>query len=424
MASGRPNSHSRSGSRALCRGIPAPRMFFGLLCPERAERDTESGGRRAPIGAPFRVAFDAPTARRLGEPVRVVANLPSTALYALDGHRRGPTALGDRSAHGRAPRPYGPGRRPGGENHSSARGPPRVDGLSQSQRPRRPDRTRRLPALLCDSRGRLAGSPVAHLRFECTHARCSTGAGEAVADRRRTDCDRGRRLRIGFGARRLHQTADSRSRVGRRWAAAVSRPAEFTYRTSIEKPGVYSLIARIHGEGEEIWSIDGSYRVAIRPEGAIESFARTHVRDPPPLRWRARDPRSAPQGRWYRHAASGATARAGCRLHRASRVTRASEAAYRINPSPRRDAYRSLSRPLFRRDFEPLSLAPGRRLPTGSVVGPTGTRRRAIAPTMRLRGQMMPRNPAIIAVSALLIWGIGCGPRKTRKAASPTTLPC
>ena len=33
---------------------------FGLLCAERAERDMESGGRRAPVGAPFRVAIDSP----------------------------------------------------------------------------------------------------------------------------------------------------------------------------------------------------------------------------------------------------------------------------------------------------------------------------------------------------------------------------
>jgi hypothetical protein len=72
---------------------------FGLLCPEQAERDTESGGRLAPIGSPFRVAFDAPPARQLGEPIRVVANLPSSALYALTV-----TGIGARSAISTLPR--------------------------------------------------------------------------------------------------------------------------------------------------------------------------------------------------------------------------------------------------------------------------------------------------------------------------------
>jgi hypothetical protein len=64
---------------------------------------------------------------------------------------------------------------------------------------------------------------------------------------------------------------------GGAWAVAVNRPAEFTYRTRIEKPGVYSLIANIHGDGQEIWSIDGGYRVTIEPTDATESFNRTHV---------------------------------------------------------------------------------------------------------------------------------------------------
>ncbi|MCH8890825.1 MAG: hypothetical protein IH827_07095, partial [Myxococcales bacterium] len=81
------------GISGALRADPSAEDVFGLLCPERAEREPESGGRRAPIGAPFREAFDLPAARLPGESVRVVANLPATALYAL-------TVTGDATFNG------------------------------------------------------------------------------------------------------------------------------------------------------------------------------------------------------------------------------------------------------------------------------------------------------------------------------------
>jgi hypothetical protein len=57
----------------------------------------------------------------------------------------------------------------------------------------------------------------------------------------------------------------------------VESPAEFTYRARIERPGVYSLLARTHGDGAEIWSIDGRYRIQVRPKAGAEGFDWTHV---------------------------------------------------------------------------------------------------------------------------------------------------
>ncbi len=250
---------------------------FGLLCPERAERDTEGGGRRAPVGAPFRVAFDAPVARTLGEPVRIVAQLPSTALYALsvtgvgpqrwviDGRTVGhldPTALGAAQAAKIVPLREGPHELTAYLSHGA-----RVDRIELAAyrpfcvTPADGWRDHRLLSFAASARTLVAalglerrlpidGEPLA-IEGEDYHSVSAYG---------------------GSTNARLAEPAS-----GGAWAAAVNRPAEFTYRASIEQPGVYSLIARIHGEGEEIWSIDGSYRVRVRPEGATEGFARTHV---------------------------------------------------------------------------------------------------------------------------------------------------
>jgi hypothetical protein len=258
-------------------GDPSTEDVFGLLCPERAERDTESGGRRAPIGAPFRVAFDAPAARRLAEPIRIVANLPSTALYALTVTGTGPqrwaidqrtvghldpTALGVAQAAKIIPLREGPHELTAHLSHGA-----RVDRIELAAyrpfcvTPADGWRDHRLLTFASSAR-----TLVAALGLE----RRLPIDGEPIAIE-----GEDYESASAYASSTNRRLSDPAS--GGVWAAALNRPAEFTYRTAIEKPGVYSLIARIHAEGEEIWSIDGSYRVAIRPEGAIASFAWTHV---------------------------------------------------------------------------------------------------------------------------------------------------
>jgi hypothetical protein len=57
----------------------------------------------------------------------------------------------------------------------------------------------------------------------------------------------------------------------------VDSPAEFTYRARIERPGVFSLLARIDAAGDAIWSIDGRYRVKIRASEGVAGFDWKHV---------------------------------------------------------------------------------------------------------------------------------------------------
>jgi hypothetical protein len=223
------------------------------------------------------VAIDSPVAHGLGEPVRVVANLPSTALYALtvtgvgpqrwavDQHTIGhldPTALGVAQATKIIPLQQGPHELTAYLSHDA-----RVDRIElAAYRP-------------------FCVTPADGWRDQrlLTFASSARTLVAALGLERRLPID-GEPIAIegedyesvsAYGGSTNRELSDPAS--GGAWAIAVSRPAEFTYRTRIEQPGVYSLIARIHGGGEEIWSIDGGYRVTVEPEEEIESFARTHV---------------------------------------------------------------------------------------------------------------------------------------------------
>jgi hypothetical protein len=154
---------------------------------------------------------------------------------------------------------------------------------------------------------------------------------------------------------------------------------------AIEQPGVYSLIARIHGEGEEIWSIDGGYRVTVRPEGAASSFARTHVvtlhLDGGEHVIRALLPKGA--GIDTLHLVRR-------RARDVDYLALLEDEGFRTGvpnqPVTQTDAYRSLSRPLFA-EFSSHFLS---RLGGNFQRAPWWARRderRAIEPTMRLQEQ-------------------------------------
>jgi len=250
---------------------------FGLLCADQAEREMEIGGRRTPIGAPVRVAIDSPPTRRLEEPIRVVANLPSTALYALTvtgvgpqrwaidqraiGHLD-PSLLGVAQAAKIIPLQKGPHELTAYLSHDA-----RVDRIELAAyrpfcvTPADGWRDHRLLSFAASAR-----TLVAALGLE----RRLPVDGEPIAIE-----GEDYESVSAYGGFTNRQLSDPAS--GGAWATAVNRPAEFTYRTQIAQPGVYSLIARIHGEGEEIWSIDGGYRVTIEPGDVLEGFARTHV---------------------------------------------------------------------------------------------------------------------------------------------------
>jgi hypothetical protein len=255
-----------------------PEDLFGLLCPEQIERTTQSGGHRAPTGAPFTVAVAAPAIRQLGDSVRVVVSLPATAIYAL-------------SVSGFGPQRWAVDQRTIGHLDPSALGVDQADTII----PLRAGPHELTAYLGHDAR-------VEQVELSAYRPLCISPAGGWRANRLLSFAASARTLVAALGLERMLPIDDdapislegesyqSASAYGGRtdrgvadsasdgaWAAAVDSPAEFTYRARIERPGVFSLLARTHGAGAEIWSIDGRYRVKVRPTKGVKGFDWTHV---------------------------------------------------------------------------------------------------------------------------------------------------
>jgi hypothetical protein len=177
----------------------------------------------------------------------------------------------------------------------------------------------------------------------------------------------------GLTRRRL---GDAASRGG--WATASTSPAEFTWRLRLEQPGVVTLLARTHGAPEQLWSIDGRYRVTVEPEAREGGFAWSPVATPAPAggthprarraglggRRPARDPspldrRRPPPGRSGARAAGGSAGLSRAARGRAAvaaapprpRAGGGAPAAPRRRPrtqiggGPRRERFRTRLRP-------------------------------------------------------------------------------
>jgi hypothetical protein len=254
-----------------------PEDLFGLLCPEQIERATQSGGHLAPTGPLFTVAVAAPSIRQLGDSLRVVVSLPATAIYAL-------------SVSGFGPQRWAVDQRTIGHLDPSALGVDQADTIL----PLRAGPHELTAYLGHDAR-------VEQVELSAYRPLCISPAGGWRANRLLSFAASARTLVAALGLERMLPIDDddvpisfegesyqAASAYGRRleapdsasggaWAAATDSPAEFTYSTRIERPGVFSLLARTHAAGAEIWSIDGRYRVQVRPAKGDADFDWTHV---------------------------------------------------------------------------------------------------------------------------------------------------
>jgi hypothetical protein len=257
--------------------VPDTGEVYGLLCPDGAERSTEVGGRRLPAGSAFRVAVAAPRGASPGDPVRVVVSVPATAVYRLSVEGAGaqrwvidqrtvghldPSALGVAQAPIVVPLRRGPHELTGYLTHTA-----RVDRVElAAYRP-------------------LCIAPANGWRF----------------DRPLTYADKAQTLVRALGIeRRLPVSGDPISLEGERfinasawggvtnrllgipasahaWVTATGSPAEFTYRLRLEDPGVFTVEARLHGSGSQLWSIDGRNRVTVEAGEGSENFVWAHV---------------------------------------------------------------------------------------------------------------------------------------------------
>jgi len=250
---------------------------FGLLCPEGAERRTIAGGRRLPTESAFRVSVDAPRRESPGDPVRVVISVPATAVYMLSVEGTGaqrwsidqrPVGHLDASALGVAQAPAVVALR---------RGPHELTGyLTHAARIDRVELAAYRPLCIAPAEGWRADRPLTY----AGHARTLV---RALAIEQRLPASGDPILVEGesyshasaWGKRSKRPFASPTS--GDSWVTAAGSPAEFSYRVRIDEPAVFSIQARLHGQGPQLWSIDGRYRVTAIPGKGSQDFAWTDV---------------------------------------------------------------------------------------------------------------------------------------------------
>jgi hypothetical protein len=57
------------------------------------------------------------------------------------------------------------------------------------------------------------------------------------------------------------------------WATAREGPTQFTYRVALPTPGLFSILARVHGGERQIWTVDERYATRAFPPPESSGFA-------------------------------------------------------------------------------------------------------------------------------------------------------
>jgi hypothetical protein len=257
---------------------PDEAELFALLCAEQAELALVEGGRRLPADASFRVAVEAPRPRSPFGPVRFTISVPGTALYQLtvegvglqrwviDGRPVGhldPSPLGVAQADAIVPLREGP-------HEVSAYLAPhaRVDRVELAA-------YRALCAAPAD--GWKATRPLRYGAMAHTIVRVfDFGRTLPALEQEELHIEGERFDEVSAGGERSRRRLATAASAGS-WAAAVSSPAAFTWTFRLEEPRVVSLEALTHGVLPQIWSLDGRYRVTLRPESVPGGFSWNHV---------------------------------------------------------------------------------------------------------------------------------------------------
>lgn len=255
---------------------PDDAEVFALLCADEAEMVTDAEGRRVPARAAFRISEDTTTPRAPGEPLRVILDVPATALYQLavegEGRQRWsidqrPVGHLDPSGVGVA---YGPRVIPLRE------GPHELAGtLTRASRADRVELVAYRPLCIAPAGGWRAGRPLTAGAQARTLVRALGLERYLPVDSRVIDLQGESFAQASAWGGRTNEVADDSRRL--EWAKAGTQPAEFAYRVRLDEPGVFSLRARITEGSEQLWSIDGRYRTRVRAVSEEGRFGWTHV---------------------------------------------------------------------------------------------------------------------------------------------------
>lgn len=250
--------------------------LFTLLCADRAEF-VSGAGRRVPGRSALRVSAALPPRRERGQPQRVVLAVPATAIYQVAVEGAGAQRW---SVDGRAVGHVDPSRV--GVGHL-----PAVVPLAAGPHEL---------AATVTPRGR-----VERVELSAFRTLCIAPAEGWSGERPLTYAGKARTLVHAMGLeRRLPVEGDPIPIEGERyasasasggpsslrlavpassdaWARAAGSPSEFSYRVRLDRPGLYTLLARVHGRDAQIWSIDGRYRLTLAPGAGGDEFAWSHV---------------------------------------------------------------------------------------------------------------------------------------------------
>lgn len=263
-------------------GLPrdaTPEDHFGLLCPEHAVRGL-AGEDASGAGALLRVAHPVAPATPT-EPVRVVLDAPATALYLLhvEGTGRQRWSVDRRLIGHLDATPLGVAQGP--KLLALRAGPHEFTGiLLRDARAERVELSAYRPLCIAPADGWRSGRPLLHGAKARTTVRAlglerylpAEGSVAEIEGERFDSASR-------WGAR----TDEARGASGPRaeWAKAGDGPAEFSYRVRLPKPGLFSLEARLRGEGPQLWSLDGRLRARVELPAAWRRFGWQHVMTTP-----------------------------------------------------------------------------------------------------------------------------------------------
>jgi hypothetical protein len=251
---------------------PESRDLFALLCADKAEMTTQAGGRRAPARAAFRISEEMVEDRAPGEPVRVVLDVPATALYqlAVEGEGKQRWTVDQRKAGHLDPSALGVAFGP--RVVPLREGPHELAGyLAPRSRVDRVELVAHRPLCIAPAAGWRVGEPLTGGALARTLVR-ALGLDRSLPEEQVVVELEGERFESSsdWGSPTNAPPPDSEAETRAEWARAGEKPTEFTYRVRLLEPGVFSVLAQVVTGGEQIWSIDGRIRARVPPGSGID----------------------------------------------------------------------------------------------------------------------------------------------------------